>query len=179
MMIGTFLARLTITAVAASALYGCATPATPVAMTVSRSDLSERTIAKSNVNFEVRNVSGGQDTNPLWTSQVDNNGFRNALTESLSKLGFSNASAGRTYEIDAELKELSQPFLGLDMSVTSTINYTVEGNGRRKTYPVTSTGTATMSDAFLGYERLRKANEKSIKENIKTFLRMLGADFDT
>ena len=164
--------------VCCSLLYGCATPASPVAMTVSRSDLAERTTAVSKHNFEVRSISGGQETNPLWTSQVDNTGFRNALTQSLSSLGFSPPNSSSTFAVDAELQALSQPLFGLDFSVTSTVRYTVEGNGQRKLYPVTATGTATMSDAFIGVERLRKANEKSIKENIKEFLMLLSLDFD-
>jgi hypothetical protein len=164
--------------VCCSFIYGCATPASPIAMTVSRSDLAERTTAESKHLFEVRNVSGGQETNPLWTSQVDNTGFRDALTQSLSNLGFSPANTSSKFSVDAELQALSQPLFGLDFSVTSTVRYTVEGNGQRKLYPVTATGTATMSDAFVGAERLRKANEKSIKENIKEFLKLLSLDFD-
>ncbi len=147
-------------------------------MTVSRSDLADRTTVVSNHHFEVRNISGGQETNPLWTSQVDNTGFREALTHSLSRLGFSPENASSKFAVDAELQALSQPLFGLDFSVTSTVRYAVEGNGQRKVYPVTATGTATMSDAFIGVERLRKANEKSIKENIKEFLRLLSLDFD-
>ena len=73
-------------------LYGCASPASHIAMTVVRSDMPERKIAASKYNFEVRNVSGGQETNPLLKSQVDNNGFKEALTQSISRLGFSSAT---------------------------------------------------------------------------------------
>lgn len=39
-----------------------------------------------------------------------------------------------------------------------------------RAFSATATGTATVSDAFAGVERLRFADERSIKENIRTFL---------
>ncbi len=49
------------------------------------------------------------------------------------------------------------------------MRYTIEGEGQ------SATGTATTSDAFVAIERLRIANERSVKENIKEFLRQLPA----
>jgi hypothetical protein len=63
---------------------------------------------------------------------------------------------------------------GLTFDVTSTVRYTVEGQGKRKIFPITAVGTATTSEAFAAVERLRIANEKSIKENIKKFLNELS-----
>jgi hypothetical protein len=53
--------------------------------------------------------------------------------------------------------------------VESAVRYTIEGEGQ------SATGTATTSDAFVAIERLRIANERSVKENIKEFLRQLPA----
>ena len=159
------------------AVYGCSTPASPIAMSVSRSEVPEKKTPVSRDGFSVRNVSGGKETNPALTSQVSDDAFKEALSQSLSKVGFAPQGASQYY-IDANLKTLDQPLFGFVFDVVSTVEYTVEGNNAIKVYTVTATGTATPSDAFSASDRLRKANERSIKENIKQFLKYLSADFD-
>ncbi len=160
----------------AALLQGCATPATQQAMAVNYGEAAATTRPELKGAFVVRNVSGGKDTNPLWTSQVDNAGFKQALSQSLAVTGYGAAPGqpGR-YQIDAELQQLEQPLFGFTLDVASSIQYTVEGDGMRRRFPVKATGTATTSDAFVAIERLRIANERSIKENIKEFLRQLPA----
>jgi len=68
------------------------------------------------------------------------------------------------------LKALNQPAFGLTFDVESTVQYTVESAGLGKDVTVKAVGTASVSDAFAGVERLKMANERSIKENIKAFL---------
>ena len=66
----------------------CATPSNPAMMTLSATpgltasagDLGYRSV--TNVT-----VSGGQSTNPLWTSQVSNADFKTALEGSLAAAG--------------------------------------------------------------------------------------------
>jgi hypothetical protein len=153
-------------------LQGCATPASSTAMAVKSSDtVATQSNPKLQSAMQVRNVSGGKETNPLWVSQVDSAGFRSALEQSVRAMGYSSPSTKNVkYFIDAELQALSQPMFGFTYDVTSTVRYTVEGNDFRKIYPITATGTATTSDAFIGAERLRLANEKSINANIKQFI---------
>lgn len=90
--------------------------------------------------------------------------------------GYEASNTG-LYFVDAEIQALSQPMFGMTFDVTSTVRYTVEGNGKRKIFPITATGSASPSEAFLGVERMRLANEKSMKENIKQFLRELSFGF--
>lgn len=169
--------KLLATALGMAMLYGCATPATQQAMSITYGD-SAKAPEQLQGQFTVRQVTGGKDTNPLWTSQVDNAGFRNALVQSLNVAGYgAGATGGTKYMIDAELQELKQPLLGFTFDVVSTVNYTVEGGGNKTVIPITATGTATTSDAFVGMERLRMANERSIKENIKAFLKALSQQF--
>jgi hypothetical protein len=118
----------------------------------------------------VRSVTGGKETNPLWTSEVDNTGFKNAITQSVAVVGYAAPSNKAKYLVDAELQKLDKPIIGLTFDVTSTVNYRVEGEGFQRNIPITATGTASFSDAWAGAERLRIANEKSMKENIKLFL---------
>ena len=38
-------------------------------------------------NVDVTNVSGGEETNPAWTSEIDNDAFAGALKQTLKKQG--------------------------------------------------------------------------------------------
>ena len=125
--------------------------------------------------FVVNAVTGGKTTNPFWTSQVSNESFEAALKESLVLSGLSSAdSAAGKYKIDSELASLKQPMFGLTFDVVSTVNYRVYGEGVDKVFPIVATGTATTSDAFVAITRLKIANEKSIQENIKQFIKQLS-----
>ncbi len=160
---------------AALQLTGCATPATSQAMTI-----KPGTTAPVNPRLKgaikVAEVTGGKDTNPLWTSQVDNAGFRKALQDSLAISGYLAPEAGGArYEVSAALVALEQPMFGLTFDVKSTVNYKLTGSGIEKSVPVSVTGTATTSDTWVAIERLRVASERSILENIKAFINQLGS----
>ena len=154
-------------------LLGCATPASQVAMQPASSELSATVRSADHLRGKVavRNVTGGKETNPMWTSQVDAASFKQALQDSMSSVGYLSADPQKaTYVVDADLKALNQPLFGFTFDVESTVQYTVEKAGVGKDLSVKAVGSATVSDAFLGVERLRVANERSIKENIKSFL---------
>ena len=155
--------------------YGCATPASQQAMTISHTDATfkKNEILKNSIS--VRNVIGGKSTNPLWTSQVDNEGFKGALEQSLSIVGYKASDAENAkFIVDAELRKIEQPLIGIDFEVPSEIIYTVTHDGEKKSFPVNAIGTARFSDNWVGYERLKAANEKSIKENIFQFINQLS-----
>lgn len=160
-------------ALSAVVLGGCATPATPQAMTVQpQANAVVNPKLKSAVRVDA--VNGGKDTNPLWTSQVDNAGFKKALEDSLAIAGYlAPAGTNAAYTMSADLKELDQPLFGLTFNVKSSVVYKLSGNGGAKEYPINATGTATTSDAFVAIERLRIANERSVLENIKALLKAL------
>ena len=73
--------------------------------------------------------------------------------------------------VSASLIDLKQPLAGFDLSVISQVRYTVT-RAERVLFDetVAATGTASMGQSLLATERLRMANEASIRENIKTFL---------
>lgn len=120
-------------------------------------------------------VSGGSETNPLWTAQVSNEDLKTALEASLAAAGFMG-SDGPNMVVTANMIELQQPMMGLDLSVTSRVQYSVTSNGRVVfNDTVAATGTAGMSEAFAAVERLRIANEKSVQENIRQFLQRFRA----
>ena len=122
-------------------------------------------------------VTGGEETNSMWTSEVDNEGFRKAIEESLryQQLLAPGNSNGK-YRLRVNLEEVDQPSFGLNFTVTSTANYLLQGNKSKNTIfdkKITSSHTATFGDAAYGPNRLKLANEGSIKENIKNFISML------
>lgn len=157
-------------------LAGCATPASQQSMSVSMQDVPTSSNEALKGQVAVRNVTGGKETNPLWTSQVDSQGFKGALDKSIAISGYKAIDSGKAkYIVDANLQDLNQPIFGFTFDVVSTVLYTVTGNGKQTQIPVTATGTASTSDAFIGIERLRIANERSIKENIKEFLQKLSS----
>jgi hypothetical protein len=159
-------------------LSGCASPAEVKNMVVDQRLLVN---AEANTPFKnalsIRRVNGGEDTNPLWTSEVSNSGFRGALRGSLEQSGLLAPTSGDTkYDLHATLSKLDQPLFGLDFKVISSVNYRVVERGTRKTWfdePVTAAYTATFGDAAIAIQRLRLANEGSIRENIKQFIARL------
>jgi hypothetical protein len=158
-------------AAAAMGLGGCATAAKPEAMIV-KTQSSDKAFPPSFLHAMcVRNVTGGEKTNALWVSKVDNDGFRSALNSSLTAAGLNGTSDPCPYPIDVNLLGLSQPSIGFDMTVTAHVNYKVYDS---KAQPVLletidSPFTATVGDAFIGAERLRLANEGAIRTSIQSF----------
>jgi len=160
------------------ALGGCATPANVQNMAVSGVDarvINSASPLRDSV--AVDKVIGGEETNPLWTSEISSEGFRQALTESLRNAGLLAALQGASkYALEVQLKNVQQPLVGLDMTVVATVNYVLK---ERDTGVVVWEGdivspyTATFSQAFAGFERLRLANEGSAKENIKQLIERL------
>ena len=122
----------------------------------------------------VGEITGGQETSPLWTSQVDNPEFKQALEQSLQANAMlaPNPSTGR-YVVSAQLRELKQPLVGFDLTVTSRIGYRVvetASNTAILDEEITTPFTADFSSSFVAVERLRLANEGAIRESIRRFL---------
>jgi hypothetical protein len=125
-------------------------------------------------------VSGGRPTNPLWMSQVGDEEFRAALERSLAMAGLLAPRAEDAhYRLDTHLVGLAQPAIGFDATVTSTIDYRLTPLAEGKAFHtvVIEPYTATVSDAFSGVERLRVANEGSIRKNITRFIDELTTNY--
>lgn len=172
--------RLAALAVLAGGLGACASAADPNAMAVASTSNSAAAPFPAPLMHTmcVRNVTGGESTNPLWVSKVDNNGFKLALTNSLNSAGLGAPAAEDChYPVDVNLLGLSQPSVGFDMTVTSHVNYKVFGpNGDPFLLAtIDAPYTATMGDAFIGTERLKMANEGSIRASISQFFDKLRA----
>jgi hypothetical protein len=157
-------------------LGGCATGAKPEAMVAQISPATAPFPQALQHAMCVRNVTGGESTNPLWASKVDNSAFQTALATSLDSAGLS-AGGNCGYPIDVNLLGLSQPSMGFDMTVTSHVNYKVYDKAQQPLLleTIDSPFTATVSDALIGTDRLRKANEGAIRSSIQMFFDKLRA----
>jgi hypothetical protein len=169
----------------ALALTACASASKPGAMIA---ELTDETIIDDNSPLReaisVGEITGGKETNPLWTSKVSNEGFAEALRQSFAAHAMLATQDG-AYRLDAEMMKLKQPIMGFNATVTSTVSYTLtdlETDDVVFEEIVTEAYTAKMGDALLGVERLRLANEGSIRTNIATLIKLmieqLGAPSD-
>jgi len=152
-------------------LSGCASSADPGAMVITSQASAKPFPERLQHAMCVRGVTGGEETNPLWASKVDNKGFQTALSSSLDGAGLTASADKCSYPIDVNLLGLSQPSIGFDMTVTAHVNYKVyDPSGQPYLLEtVDSPFTATVSDAFVGVERLKLANEGAIRTSIQTF----------
>lgn len=158
---------------AAALATGCATPANSVNMVVRAGDATTARSATPEAlkaNIAIRDVTGGKETNPMWVSNVGSSDFERALEDSLRAVGMlaANRQSGR-YLLMAHLEKLEQPFMGFDMTVTAAVAYTLIERSTGKTVwqkSIATPYTAKVGDAFVGTERLRLANEGSVRQNI-------------
>ncbi|MEO1193939.1 MAG: hypothetical protein AAFY02_19440 [Pseudomonadota bacterium] len=156
-------------------LAACAKPARVAQMSSGAVD-SARIADNATIqgSLELGPVTGGEETNPLWTSEVGPAEFHQALDQSLQASGLlAVAPDSAPFVLTANLVEMDQPLFGADVRVTSTVDYEVtERVGGAPYFKKTLVVgyTADFSDALLGVERLRLANEGSIRVNISAFV---------
>lgn len=169
--------KLTLASVAILSLGACAQKARVENMVQGKTSVSVAQDSPLAGAMCVRTVTGGESTNPMWVSKVDNAAFRGALDGSLRNNGLhAGTDATCKYDVDANLLGLSQPIIGISMTVTSNVNYTVEERASKEPYFQTTVSkpyTAEFSAAFLGVKRLQIANEGSIRTNIQQFIEQL------
>jgi hypothetical protein len=117
----------------------------------------------------VRSVTGGRMMNVLTVMGVENEPLKAALESSLAANGYLAKSGTPKFYVDAEIVNLDQPLIGLNLNVTADVTYKISGSGVA-TYPIKATARATFSDSALAADRMRIANERAMQQNIKQFL---------
>jgi hypothetical protein len=131
--------------------------------------------------LQVKMVSGGEESDALIAgSKINDTNFYEALTLSLIRSGlFANVNTEnlRDYSLTAAILNQDQPVMGLNMTVSMVVGYTLTRISdqtvvMKETIP--STYTAKMGDAFVGMTRVKKANEGAVRENISQFLQKLS-----
>ena len=121
-------------------------------------------------NVAVRDVTGGQETNPMWKSNIGNSEFEQALESSLRDAGL--LSVGKQmgkYTLTVNMEKVDQPMFGASMTVTATVNYSLVARATGKEVmnrTIALPFTAAFNSSFIGAERLRLANEGAIRVNI-------------
>ncbi len=126
-------------------------------------------------NLEVTKVAGGEETNPLWTSEISNEAFSGAVKESLIAQGL--YSDGGKYQLEVRMTQVDQPLFGLSLTVVTHVRYVLINKEDRSIVineMVVAPYTATVGDAFAAIKRLRLANEGSAKKNIEGLLNELS-----
>ena len=169
---------LSIVALMVTQLTGCAAPARIEGMTVTGTAVTTAPASFALMDsLLIDDVSGGETTNPLWTSEVRNEEFRAALEESL-RVGqlLARSDQDSIYLLRATLLNVQQPLLGFDLKVNSTVRYELNRRSDGKQLweeTVSADYTATVGDSFFAVQRLRLANEGSIRENLKALIERL------
>lgn len=159
-------------------LGGCASNPDVRDMTISAPAIaahSENTPLRENIT--VTEVKGGHETNPLWTSEIDNDGFKEALERSLlASLLYAPDEGAARYQLSAEILSVEQPLIGASLTVTTTVEYSLYDKERGQLVFnewIKTPYTAEFGDAFSFDERLKMANEGSARENITQLINKL------
>ncbi|MFC1775793.1 hypothetical protein ACFL3I_00450 [Pseudomonadota bacterium] len=159
------------------AMIGCAAPASRDSMSISSTERATYTTDKFlSKSISVGKVIGGEETNPAWTSEIDNESFASALKDSLETAKLLNSDSLSNYVLDAVLVEVDQPMMGFTFTVKTEVQYSLRHKDSQDIVlqqTINATGTATTGDAFMGVKRLKIANERSAQENIKRIIDVL------
>jgi hypothetical protein len=151
---------------------GLAACATQQAMTVASGAVANPSPKYRNA-IAVRSVSGGQVMNVLTVPGVANEPLKAALESTLAANGYLAQSSTPKFYLDAEILNLDQPLIGLDLDVTADVTYKISGTGAAAAYPIKTRGRATFSDSPIAADRMRIANERAMHQNIEQFLQAL------
>lgn len=123
---------------------------------------------------------GGRETNPLWTSQVSNSAFTEALNNALAKSSVFQAVVkvgDADYRLDVTILAYDQPWIGIDIDIRMKTKWELTD---AKTFVAVWSDTfettyrAKLSDALVAAERLQKANEGAARANIREGIRRLS-----
>ena len=106
-------------------LSGCAAPARIDQMAVSGNPAQRIAQTPLRNNLAIKDVTGGNETNPMWKSNVSSSDFEKALESSLQATGLLAQRQSGKYLLTAHMERLDQPFIGLDMTVTASVKYIV------------------------------------------------------
>lgn len=163
---------------AVAALAACAAPAEPAKMVPSTANMP---VFSSDSPFRngiyLDSVGGGEKTDPALVSKVDNAALGDALRQTLQASGLMAHDRHRAaWRLKVFLIDLKYPGSGFTTTVDSFVRYTltrsVDGAIAFDDV-VRGSFTVTVGDVFVGVERLKVANEGSIRANITEFLKRL------
>lgn len=125
-------------------------------------------------NLYISSVTGGEDADPSWSSQITTASFKQSLEQSLSAQRLLSTNA--ELALDATLIAMSEPDVAMDMEVACTVRYLLVNHTTGEVVfdeRIVSPYLAGIEDALLSGERLRLASEGAVLANIERFLNEL------
>ena len=143
-------------------------------------------INKHHCTVSVNESIGGRDAKPLWTSQISNSAFTEALSNALAESGVFQTVikgggvdhlGGADYILDVTILDYDQPWHGANIVIDMKTKW--ELTNAKTHVPVwsntfkTTHREAWLSSLFDG-ERIEKAHEASVRTNIKEGIRRLS-----
>jgi hypothetical protein len=120
----------------------------------------------------VGSVGVGEDTGVPWRSDVSPAEIQETLVRTLQLAGLGAPQGGR-FRLDATLLTLSRPYAGFAMTVTAQIAYRLSEVATGKVVyfsTPTTLGTATLDDAITNQLRLRIADERAVRANLRVLV---------
>src|SRR5260370_6141676 len=169
--------RLLVAMLLLAGLGACATPASYTSMVaeLASADLGLGPAPSYRGAITVASVSIGTDTSAPWTSQIGSAEFQDALVRTLTLANLASPQGGR-FRLDATLLGLSRPFAGFAMTVTASVAYRLTDTATGAVVyqeTRTSVGTASLNDAVLNVNRLRIADERALRPNLRKLIQHL------
>ena len=157
---------------------GCATPIEMEKMTLSPSDLEGyQGNTKFKHNLSVKEVLGGQETNPLTAPRIGNKEFKEALIHSLDSAQLLSPQPTGKFNLSAKLIHIDEPDAGsgiaFDLDSAATVKYiVVENTTNKEIYNkrIQTFHTATMADSFAAQTRFVLSQAGAVRENFKKFI---------
>jgi hypothetical protein len=171
--------RLLVAMLLLAGLGACAMPANYTSMVpeLASADLGPGPAPSYRGAITVASVSIGTDTSTPWTSQIGSAEFQDALVRTLMLANLASPQGGR-FRLDATLLGLSRPFAGFAMTVTASVAYRLTDTATGAVVyqeTRTSLGTASLNDAVMNANRLRIADERALRANIRKLIEDLYA----
>jgi hypothetical protein len=123
----------------------------------------------------VASVTVGQDAATPWRSQVSPAEIQETLVRTLAMAGLGAPQGGR-YRLDVVLLTLQRPYAGFAMTVSAQIAYRLTEVATGKLIynsVLTTLGTATLDDAITNDYRLRIADERAVRANLRALVQEL------
>lgn len=160
-----------------SILVGCTSPTRIDRMTISEQEAGKYTVSTPLANsISVNSVTGGGEMNPLWTPEIENNEFKQALIDSLALAQLLASDAKGPYTLNAKMVRVDHSPPKTGITVTSVIHYTLVHSLDGKELfneAISNSYDARFDEAFLYVERLKLAHEKSIRNDITQLINRL------
>ena len=144
------------------------TPKSALYDTVQTSNSLNKKIAIGSVVTE-KNMGGA--VAPVTSEQ-----YKDAIVLALRQTGWYNTTSPKL-RLDAHLLDIEQPFMGFSFTVKAKSQYTLTDSKTGKVWyrdTIIVPCTVTMSEAFEGAVRMRKATACAVAENITHFIKVLS-----